>query len=130
MREVARKRIDVWEVTYDDGTVGITIGGDSDRVYQGYDALTVETFLEASFMSGRDLWDLTGEAVRKRKYITVEEIMDMYGVSQKTVYRWNEAGKLHGTKAGRRLLFDEADAVALAGKGEGMNKGPMSTNCE
>lgn len=56
------------------------------------------------------------------KYVTTEEIMALYHVSQKTVYRWNEAGKIHGVKAGRRLLFPRDEIEALAS--------PMSANCE
>ena len=57
--------------------------------------------------------------VARGRYCTTEEIMALYHVTRRTVYRWKEAGRLHAVKAGRRLMFDWAEVEALAGTGEG-----------
>ena len=63
--------------------------------------------------------------VSRGRYATTEEIMALYHVCRKTVYRWNDAGKLHGIKAGRRLMFDRAEVESLVSDG-----GSKSANCE
>ncbi len=60
--------------------------------------------------------------VERGRYVTTEEIMALYHVCRKTVYRWRDAGRLHALKAGRRLMFDRAEVEALAGS--------ISANCE
>ena len=52
--------------------------------------------------------------VARGRYATTEEVMALYRVCRKTVYRWNADGRLHGIKAGRRLMFDRAEVDALA----------------
>jgi len=61
--------------------------------------------------------------VARGRYCTTEEIMALFHVTKRTVYRWKEAGRLHPVKAGRRLLFERAEVEALAaeqGNFEGM----------
>lgn len=55
--------------------------------------------------------------VARGRYATVEEITALFHVSRKTVYRWKDAGRLHGVKAGRRLLFSWEEVEALADRG-------------
>lgn len=55
--------------------------------------------------------------VARGRYLTTEEVTALYHVTTKTVYRWRKAGRLHGIKAGRRLLFDRAEVESLAGDG-------------
>lgn len=55
--------------------------------------------------------------VARGRYLTTEEVMALYRVSQRTVYRWKEQGKLHAMRAGRRLMFDPIEVEALIGKG-------------
>ena len=52
--------------------------------------------------------------VARGRYYTTEEVMALYHVTSKTVYRWRDAGLLHSKKVGRRLLFDRAEVDALA----------------
>lgn len=55
-------------------------------------------------------------------FLTTEEVCDLYRISRRTVYRWQQAGKLHGVKVGRRLLFNPLEVMDLLGHGEGMEK--------
>ena len=57
--------------------------------------------------------------VARGRYCTVEEVMALYRVTRRTVYRWKDAGRLHAVKAGRRLMFEREEVEALAGTGEG-----------
>lgn len=50
-------------------------------------------------------------------YYTTEEVMAMFHITKRTIYRWRDAGKIHPVKAGRRLLFDRAEIDALADDG-------------
>lgn len=54
-----------------------------------------------------------------RGYMTSEEVCGLYRITRRTLYRWNKAGKLHGVKAGRRLLFDRSEVIGLSGDGGG-----------
>ena len=48
--------------------------------------------------------------------LEVSDVMELYHVTRRTVYRWIEGGKLKGKKAGRRWLFTrEAVADVLEG---------------
>jgi len=48
--------------------------------------------------------------------LEVSDVMELYHVTRRTVYRWIEGGKLKGKKAGRRWLFTrEAVAAVLEG---------------
>ena len=116
-RETSRERIEVYEVRYDNGGVGLAVGNGA--VHVGYDGQDAAALIEAALDTG-DLWDVTGNLINNAPYLTTEQVCDLYGVTRRTVYRWKQAGRLHGTKAGRRLLFDRAEVEALAGTGEGM----------
>lgn len=61
-----------------------------------------------------------------RRYMTTDEVMALFHVVRKTVYRWNDSGKLHGIKAGHKLLFERDEVEALL-TGE---PNPKSVNCE
>lgn len=63
--------------------------------------------------------DLLRERIElaRGRYITTEEICALYRVTRRTVYRWKAAGRLHGVKAGRRLMFDRAEVEALTHDG-------------
>lgn len=56
------------------------------------------------------------------KYYTVEEVMDLFKVSQSTVYNWANSGKLVSYKIGEgkaaRIFFDQAEVreAVRAGK--------------
>lgn len=51
-------------------------------------------------------------------FLTTEEVCDLYRVSRRTVYRWQQEGKLRGTKAGRRLLFERKEVMGLRERGK------------
>ena len=55
-------------------------------------------------------------AIANVKYMTTEEVMALYHVTRRTIYRWNDAGRLHGLKAGRRLMFDRDEVMSLVGE--------------
>lgn len=55
-------------------------------------------------------------------FLTTEEVCDLYHVSRRTVYRWQQEGRLHGIKAGRRLLFNPLEVMDLLNHGEGVEK--------
>lgn len=55
--------------------------------------------------------------VARGRYYTTEEVMAMFHITKRTIYRWRDAGKIHPVKAGRRLLFDRAEIDALADDG-------------
>lgn len=55
-------------------------------------------------------------------YLTTEEVCNLYRISRRTVYRWQQEGKLHGHKAGRRLLFDVREVMDLLDHSEGIEK--------
>ena len=120
-QELTRKRLDVFEVRFDDGGVGILLDGGA-GVYMGYDEADVMRLLFEVF-EGAD-GDLQEAAERYLEggglYLTTEQVCSLYSVTPRTVYRWKAAGKIHGTKAGRRLLFARDEIEALAGTGEGM----------
>ena len=48
------------------------------------------------------------------RYMTTEEVMALYHVTSRTVYRWRDAGRIHSVRAGRRLLFERVEVEALA----------------
>lgn len=48
------------------------------------------------------------------RYMTTEEVCALYRVTRRSVYRWRAAGKLHGVKVGRRVLFDRNEVEAFA----------------
>lgn len=52
------------------------------------------------------------------RYMTTEDICAMYHVTRRSVYRWRAAGKLHGVKVGRRVLFDRDEVEAFAHRRE------------
>lgn len=47
------------------------------------------------------------------RLLRVEDVMALYGVTRKTVYRWLADGKLKGKKAGRRWLFSKQAVLDL-----------------
>ena len=53
----------------------------------------------------------------KKEFLVVEDIMKMFNVSQRTVYRWAESGKLPGARLGRRWRFDRTEIMNLIKKG-------------
>lgn len=118
-QELSRVRLDVFEVRFDDGGVGILLD-DGGGVYMGYDGADVMRLLFEVF-EGSD-GDLKDAAERYLEggglYLTTEQVCSLYSVTPRTVYRWNESGKLHGKKAGRRFMFDKAEVEALARGGE------------
>ena len=52
-------------------------------------------------------------AKTRDELLEVKDVMELYHVSRLTVYRWIDAGKLEGKKAGRKWLFTRkaVDAV-------------------
>ena len=46
--------------------------------------------------------------------MTTEDVMEEYGVSRNTVYRWITAGRLEAVKIGNRNYFRPADVEAVA----------------
>ena len=54
--------------------------------------------------------------VARGRYYTTEEVMAMFRITKRTIYRWRDSGKIHPVKAGRRLLFDRGEIDALAGE--------------
>ena len=48
------------------------------------------------------------------RVLTTEEVCALYRVTRRSVYRWRAAGKLHGVKVGRRVLFDRDEVEAFA----------------
>lgn len=110
--ETSREKINVQEIHYDDGGVGLLVG-DGD-IYAGYDGEDVVSLLTAILSNGGDLWTITGMYQDGGDFITTEQICELFHVTPRTVYRWKEAGKIHGTKAGRRLLFNRKEVEALA----------------
>ena len=52
--------------------------------------------------------------VARGRYYTTEEVMAIFHITKRTIYRWRDAGKINPVKAGRRLLFDRAEIDALA----------------
>lgn len=54
--------------------------------------------------------------VARPDLLEVADVMAMYHVERKTVYRWIKSGRLKGRKAGRKWLFTpEAVADVLEG---------------
>lgn len=53
----------------------------------------------------------------RKEYLVVEDIMEMFNVSRRTVYRWAEEGKLPGARFGRRWHFDRKVIENLIKKG-------------
>lgn len=45
--------------------------------------------------------------------LEVSDVMELYHVTRRTVYRWIEGGKLKGKKAGRRWLFSRESVLSL-----------------
>lgn len=55
-------------------------------------------------------------AKTRDELLEVSDVMELYHVTRRTVYRWIESGQLTGRKAGRRWLFTrEAVAAVLEG---------------
>lgn len=55
-------------------------------------------------------------AKTRDELLEVSDVMKLYHVTRRTVYRWIESGQLVGKKAGRRWLFTrEAVAAVLEG---------------
>ncbi|MBQ9002368.1 MAG: helix-turn-helix domain-containing protein [Eggerthellaceae bacterium] len=52
--------------------------------------------------------------VARGRYYTTEEVMAIFHITKRTIYRWRDAGKVNPVKAGRRLLFDRTEIDALA----------------
>lgn len=46
-------------------------------------------------------------------YMTAREVRELFHVCQKTVCRWREAGKIHGTKIGREYVYPIDEITAL-----------------
>lgn len=49
----------------------------------------------------------------KQDTMTTDDVMALFHITRRTVYRWIEYGKLAPERAGRRLLFKRADVMAL-----------------
>jgi excisionase family DNA binding protein len=49
--------------------------------------------------------------------LSSEEAQEQLGISRPTLYLWVRQGKLHPRRAGRSLRFDEAEVMALLGRG-------------
>jgi len=110
MEKATRKAIDVQEVRYEDGRTGLVVGGVLHMGYSEEDALKM---LDGAIEDGTDT------------FMTTEEIMRAFSVSQRTVYRWKSAGRLSWRKAGRRLLFNREEVAGLLDSSES-----MSASCE
>lgn len=50
---------------------------------------------------------------RKDELLEVKDVCELYHVTQRTVYRWRDAGKLKGRKAGHKWLFTREEVEAL-----------------
>lgn len=48
------------------------------------------------------------------RYMTTEQICDLYHINRMTVYRWMKAGRITPVRVGRRNLYDRAEVEALA----------------
>lgn len=55
------------------------------------------------------------ESTERPRYelLEVSDVMEMYHVTRRTVYRWIEGGKLKGRKAGRRWLFTRDEVASI-----------------
>lgn len=70
-----------------------------------------------------DLRSIIADEVRKalqekpapRKY-TREQVAEMCHVTLATIHNWIRSGKLHATKAGGRVLFDEEEVNRLVSR--------------
>ena len=51
-------------------------------------------------------------------YMTAREVRELFHVCQKTVCRWREAGKIHGTKIGREYVYPLEEITALLNDSE------------
>lgn len=52
----------------------------------------------------------------KNRYMTAQDVADLYHVKVRTVWRWRDAGKLREAgRAGRAVLFDREEVEALGG---------------
>ena len=53
------------------------------------------------------------------RYFTVEQMMDLFSVSQATIYNWMKSGKVKGYKMeeGGRTYFDQAEVREAMKKG-------------
>jgi excisionase family DNA binding protein len=51
------------------------------------------------------------------KLFSSDEAQEQLGISRPTLYLWVRQGKLHPRRAGRSLRFDEAEVMALLGRG-------------
>lgn len=49
--------------------------------------------------------------------LSSEQTQEQLGISRPTLYLWVRQGKLHPRRAGRSLRFDEAEVMALLGRG-------------
>ncbi|UGQ39380.1 helix-turn-helix transcriptional regulator [Rhodococcus aetherivorans] len=47
----------------------------------------------------------------EKKYVTVAEVAEQYSVSQLTVRRWIEAGKISAVKFGPKLVRVDLDSI-------------------
>lgn len=54
---------------------------------------------------------------KEKEFLVVEDIMEMFGVTQRTVYRWAASGKLPGARLGKRWHFERAEVMNLIKKG-------------
>ena len=50
---------------------------------------------------------------KKSEFLTVEDVMELFSISRRTVYRWIESGKLEGKRAGKRWLFERGKVMGL-----------------
>lgn len=49
-----------------------------------------------------------------KQYITTPELMELFGVSQRTIYRWKQKGKLsYGKKIGVQCVYTPEEVQAL-----------------
>ena len=57
---------------------------------------------------------MTNTTETRRELLTVNDVMELYHVSQRTVYRWIESGRLKGKKlAGGQWRFSRDAVLAV-----------------
>ena len=56
---------------------------------------------------------MTSTDKTRGELLEVSDVMALYHVTRRTVYRWIESGRLKGKKAGRRWLFTHEAVIGL-----------------
>jgi len=60
------------------------------------------------------------------KLLTSEETQRLLRISRSTLYLWTRSGKLRPRRAGKALLFDEDEAMALLSQGNRVSACPAT----